>query len=883
MKKLDTVNQILTIEEHNKIKKLIGKCSHLLVREVFSMKSTRLLILLAPLTFGINAKTVPANVVSSTPGENVIVKNETQTPQPDTISDLSSKNTGIPEAQTQNEAKEVASKEVLSEKVEQQPPVVPLPENSKEAELVNKLFDKDGQDVKSKIDIATSESMTPQGEAQKNTVNATPLGVSPSAEGTAQSATPGTTISTPVVSQTKITPTGATPMASGETQTTTPAGENITQISGEAQPNTTPGATTSTPIVSQTNIPVGTTTPISTVPQTIPPSIIAGSPTPPPSVIPATKFATVTPSATQSPTVSQYSNDNFRLLQSGSLALSTNSPQQTNPEIAQNTSKQTVDTTNAELAKEQVSDFLVSQAQNKINETQIQPNALTNQDVQEIRNNTDSINKNVAKIKDSLDLLTLAITDKSRTIDSDFDKLGEPAISSEGKKGESFELFNKEWQDKFDDLDECDETKILDDFAENSAKLSNKKENFSEHYLPEKNEQKEFAISSEGKNGESFELLSKEWQDKFDDLDECDETKILDDFAENSAKSSNKKENFSEHYLPEKNEQKMSDSLETEVSAPESNSAPSASKTGVDNQPLEQSNDFVLSQILREIQEVKASVDNLSKDEYKSGQPAGEKVKKKITSENPASETMPTETSNAELLGTSLINTSTSSDRHDGYSENLTQSKTESEASFQKPAAQDNVKTEEATQTKTESDTSEKQPATQGGGKSDEVSQTNVESTNLAKEISTQSNLKLDEASKTKGDTSHKEAVILDNVKTDNATQTEVTTNTAAEGTITNDTVKSNESKYISSMAASGLSASETKVEEAEKSQQLLPVSTQTEPQESSSADALTEEPMQSTPATSKELEGVKELTSKLKTTMQTISLAKNNLMKKNN
>ena len=849
MKKLDTVNQILTIEEHNKIKKLIGKCSHLLVREVFSMKSTRLLILLAPLTFGINAKTVPANVASSTPGENVIVKNETQTPQPDTISDLSSKNTGIPEAQTQNEAKEAASKEVLSEKVEQQPPVVPLPENSKEAELVNKLFDKDGQDVKSKIDIATSESMTPQGEAQKNTVNATPLGVSPSAEGTAQSATPGTTTSTQVVSQTKITPTGATPMASGETQTTTPAGENITQISGEAQPNTTTGATpvssgetqtsttpgatpvssgetqtstpagatTSTPIVSQTNIPVGTTTPISTVPQTIPPSIIAGSPTPPPSVIPATKFATVTPSATQSPTVSQYSNDNFRLLQSGSLALSTNSPQQTNPEIAQNTSKQTVDTTNAELAKEQVSDFLVSQAQHKINETQIQPNALTNQDVQEIRNNTDSINKNVAKIKDSLDLLTLAITDKSRTIDSDFDKLGEPAISSEGKKGESFELFNKEWQDKFDDLDECDETKILDDFAENSAKLSNKKEN------------------------------------------------------------------FSEHYLPEKNEQKMSDSLETEVSAPESNSAPSASKTGVDNQPLEQSNDFVLSQILREIQEVKASVDNLSKDEYKSGQPAGEKVKKKITSENPASETMPTETSNAELLGTSLINTSTSSDRHDGYSENLTQSKTESEASFQKPAAQDNVKTEEATQTKTESDTSEKQPATQGGGKSDEVSQTNVESTNLAKEISTQSNLKLDEASKTKGDTSHKEAVILDNVKTDNATQTEVTTNTAAEGTITNDTVKSNESKYISSMAASGLSASETKVEEAEKSQQLLPVSTQTEPQESSSADALTEEPMQSTPATSKELEGVKELTSKLKTTMQTISLAKNNLMKKNN
>ena len=876
---MDTVNQILTIEEHNKIKKLIGKCSHLLVREVFSMKSKRLLILLAPLTFGINAETVPVSVTSSTPAENVIVKTETQTPKLETISDLSSKNAGIPEAQTQNvtvqnEAKEAASSEVLPEKVEQQPPVLPLPEHSKEAELVNQLFDKGEQEVKSKIDIAASETKTPQGGVQGNTVNATPLGVSSTTEDTVQSATSGATASTSIVSQANIT-SGATPTSSVEVQPNTTPG--TTQTSSAVPQVTTNGETVTSSGFSQTNTTTGeSSTPFATVSQTTIPatvytSTIPGSYAHPPLVIPATKFppedatpvvtasSSVTPqvetppvvTSTQSPTLSQYSNDNFRLLQSGSLTLSANSPQQTNPEIAQNTLGQTSGVQTAEIVKENVSDFLVSQAQNKINAAQTQPNCLTNKEVQEIRSNIDRINEDVASIKENINVLTVAITDKSGKLGSALDKVEETSISSDGKDSETYELLSQEWENKLDDLNECDETKILDlnESQGNSVKLSDEKEKLSEI---EKNEQ-------------------------------------------TASKSPDKMETF----------------LKTEEATPDSSSNSSALKTDVLNKDVEKSGVSEYSQILQELKEVNQKVniiddkvDKLYKNDCNARQLTAEEVKKKIISEQPAYETMQTERTNAELLETSLINTRTSSDRHEDYIANQTQSKTEGDTSSPEPAAQNNIKTEEANQTKTDSDTQAKEPATQGGGKLDEAKQTNVENESPAKEHVTNDGVQSDELSQTKaestdlakelsaydiveasktkteGNTSVKKAIKQDTVKMDEATQTEVTNDTATKEAMTNSTVKPDEAKDNTSVAAPQASSYETKDEE--KSPQLPQVSTRAGEQPSSSVTALTEEPMRPTTDASKELKTVKELTSKLKTTMQTISLAKSNLMRQN-
>ena len=83
--------------------------------------------------------------------------------------------------------------------------------------------------------------------------------------------------------------------------------------------------------------------------------------------------------------------------------------------------------------------------------------------------------------------------------------------------------------------------------------------------------------------------------------------------------------------------------------------------------------------------------------------------------------------------------------------------------------------------------------------------------------------------------------------------------------------------------SSSVLPADATKGGEAEKAQQVAPTATQTEKQLTiGGAAEIAAEPIPPTPDASKELSDVKELTSKLKTTLQTISLAKRSLIQQN-
>ena len=129
------------------------------------MKSKRLLILLAPLTLGVNAATLSESVAPSISGQEVIPNAEPQIPQPQATSDLPSQNAGIAEEQKQNATTEVAQTEALPTQVVPQPADIPLPETVNEADLVSRMFDRDVQDP-TQTDNVVSEPAPPVATVQ---------------------------------------------------------------------------------------------------------------------------------------------------------------------------------------------------------------------------------------------------------------------------------------------------------------------------------------------------------------------------------------------------------------------------------------------------------------------------------------------------------------------------------------------------------------------------------------------------------------------------------------------------------------------------------------------------------------------------------------------
>ena len=223
MEKSDEFNRILTIEDHNKVKKSIGKCSHLLVREVFSMKSKRLLILLAPLALGVNAETLPENVPNSIPEQEIAPNTESQVSQTQISSDASAEAAVVAGAQAQNVSQQSVTAETVPTEVSSMQSVpqvtnIPLPETTNEVDLVNRLFDKGTQDS-IQVDKVASDSATSTADAQP-TRSGTPM-----QSQTALQTKPGTPIQPQTVSQMTLAATSAIsdePAAPPATSQTTP-------------------------------------------------------------------------------------------------------------------------------------------------------------------------------------------------------------------------------------------------------------------------------------------------------------------------------------------------------------------------------------------------------------------------------------------------------------------------------------------------------------------------------------------------------------------------------------------------------------------------------------------------------------------------------------
>ena len=144
----------------------------------------------------------------------------------------------------------------------------------------------------------------------------------------------------------------------------------------------------------------------------------------------------------------QYSAGATRVSQAVPLTFGANLLKYTNPDIVQHSLGQISGATNTEIAKENVSDFLVSQAQHKIHEVDTQSGDLTKQDVQNIQHNLTSINADVASIKENLSLLAVAIADKSGKIDPALVKVDDAPTTSGEKEAIADEVSSREGQDE---------------------------------------------------------------------------------------------------------------------------------------------------------------------------------------------------------------------------------------------------------------------------------------------------------------------------------------------------------------------------------------------------------------------------------------------------
>ena len=463
------------------------------------MKSKRLLILLAPLTLGVNATTLPESVAPSISGQEVIPNTEPEIPQ--TTSDLPSGDTGISETpeqtvSSQNEATAVGS----------QPTDIPLPETGNEADLVNRMFDRGDQEP-TQVDEAVSAPATPTAVTQ----------------------------------------------------------------------STVPDAPTPPPAVPEFRAPTAVAQ--STVPD---------APTPPPAV---PKYSSSTKVSHATP-----------------LAFGANLLRYIKPDIVKGSLGQISGATNTEIAKENVSDFLVSQAQNKINEVKMQPGNLTKQDVQGIQSNIASINADVASIKENLSLLALAIADKSGKADPALVNIDDATAPSDGEVAISEGVPS--------DTSQADQEKAVENRIEHS-----------------KNESAENLVS-----------------DKYDD------SKASDKLAENSTSVSDENKNVSESATvsesaaKEKPVIKTSENLtsdttskmeearsEQEKSGSEvATHSDASSKTEIADKSVEKTGSSELSLILQELKKVNDKVnnlddkvDNLKRDAEKTGKSTDDEIKKK--------------------------------------------------------------------------------------------------------------------------------------------------------------------------------------------------------------------------------------------------------------
>ena len=242
------------------------------------------------------------------------------------------------------------------------------------------------------------------------------------------------------------------------------------------------------------------------------------------------------------------------------------------------------------------------------------------------------------------------------------------------------------------------------------------------------------------------------------------------------------------------------------------------------------------------------------------------------------------EISNAESLETALNNKDSSSEQHEDDIKNLAQQKSEPNILLPELTLRNNVKSEEASQAKVENNASSTEPAPLNTVKSERENQTKVENGASSTKPATQGNVRTDDSSQAnvKNNASSTEPAHLNTVKSDRENQTKVESDvpTKEPGAPSEQNIeKSNETEDNVSAIPSVVTAARTK-EEAEKEQKSSIVSAPTEGQPlSNPTEESLANPIPPTPDASKELNDVKELTSKLKTTMQTISLAKNSLI----
>lgn len=460
----------------------MGSTPILLVREVFSMKSKRLLILLAPFTLGVNAETLSESVSVSTAGQKQEII-PSAGPQISSVQmsgiNQSATREQLPGAAT-TKVTEVARKQASSENVmpvgQQQTEAHSskvqssvtesaedwqlLPQTNEEADLVNKMFDKSEQNS-----IQANSNITPE-TASKVEVSTVTDG---SSLHVAESAIPTKTA------------TSATPTST-------------------SQPIPKPVLSTD---INESNTPTGSA--LQFVPTPLPDGSLGKQNTlkvPMPRFIPAS-----------------VSDDSDKAV--ASTAFTSQSISKHMPSMDINKSDTPIDSAleftpapvpaATELVKENVSDYLVSQAQNKLNEANTQSEEKLKQDVQEIHENIKDINDDVASIRENLSLLTVAIAEKTGNIDAALLKSDDDKGSKKRKKTSSDTLSVVDEQEEITQQDNDDSGDAYDEYSENKSSkpiqeesgkkishdLSEEKEDLKQHEKMLSNELEEETLSGE--------------------------------------------------------------------------------------------------------------------------------------------------------------------------------------------------------------------------------------------------------------------------------------------------------------------------------------------------------------------------------------------------
>jgi hypothetical protein len=344
-------------------------------------------------------------------------------------------------------------------------------------------------------------------------------------------------------------------------------------------------------------------------------STIPEAPTPPPPVPEYTKpmavvSSTIPEAPTPPPPVPQYSSST-KVSRAAPLAFGANLLRYVRPDIVKGSLGQMSGVTNTEIAKENVSDFLVSQAQNKINEVKTQPSNLTKQDVQEIQSDIASINADVASIKENLNLLAVAIADKSGKIDPALVNVDDNTALSDGEFAVS-EAMSEEVSNTKDPADP-------NEAAEN--RIEHSKSERAESFVAEK-----YKDSKESdKHAETSTSVS-------------DEDKHVSASATKEKPVTEKSENLTSGTLTSGTTSKMEEARpENEKSGREvAAQSEVPSKTEIADKSIEKAGSSELSLILQELKKVNDKVknlddkvDNLKRDAEKIEKSTDDEIKKK--------------------------------------------------------------------------------------------------------------------------------------------------------------------------------------------------------------------------------------------------------------